>query len=130
MLIGLLLGLWTVLHLLIARREWLGIARQIRLALLHGRLRRVARLVLAHEWLAVIFAVVVIIISSTLWCSALALLLRLLIVVIGVLLAELFLCGGDQAKIVLCVLIVVLSGNSIVTPRRFLCKREVALEYL
>lgn len=125
LLIGLLLMLWTVLHLLIARRKWLGIARQIGLALLDLRLRCVARLVLAHERLAVILAVVIIVVGSTLRRSALALLLRLLIVVVGVLLPKLLLRGGDQAKIMFCVLIVVLRRDRVARALRIARKLDV-----
>ena len=100
----------TVVHLLIARREWLGIPRQIRLRLLHLRLRCIARFVLAHERLGIVIVAI-----KALVCGLLtrrSLLLRLL-VVIGILLTELFLRGGDQAKIMLGVLIVVFSGHRI-----------------
>ena len=113
-LVGLLVRLWlmlrTVVHLLIARREWLGIPRQIRLRLLHLRLRCIARFVLAHERLGIVIVAI-----KALVCGLLtrrSLLLRLL-VVIGILLTELFLRGGDQAKIMLGVLIVVFSGHRI-----------------
>ena len=125
--IGLLLMLRTVLYLLIARREWLGIARQIRLPVLHLRLwlGRVARLVLTHERLAVVLAVVVVVVGCALRRSALSLLLRLLIVVIGVLLAELLLRSGDQAKIMLCVLIVILGRDRVAGALRVARKLDV-----
>lgn len=110
LLVGLRLMLRTVVHLLIARREWLGIPRQIRLRLLHLRLRCIARFVLAHERLGIVIVAI-----KALVCGLLtrrSLLLRLL-VVIGILLTELFLRGGDQAKIMLGVLIVVFSGHRI-----------------
>ena len=114
--IGLLLRLMlrTVL-LLIARRKRLRVARQIRLRLRHMlwrlRLRREARLVLAHVRLAVVFPVIEVVIGRALR-SALAL-LRLLIVVVGVLLAELLLRGGDQAEIMLGVLVVVFGRHRV-----------------
>lgn len=111
LLVGLRLMLRTVVHLLIARREWLGIPRQIRLRLLHLRLRCIARFVLAHERLGIVIVAI-----KALVCGLLtrrSLLLRLLVVVIGILLTELFLRGGDQAKIMLGVLIVVFSGHRI-----------------
>lgn len=110
MLVGLRLMLRTVVHLLIARREWLAIPWQIRLRLLHLRLRRIARFVLAHERLGILIIAIEALVCGLL--TGRALLLRLL-VVIGVLLAELFLRGGDQAEIMLGVLIVVLSGHRI-----------------
>ena len=124
LLIRLLLMLRPVLHLLIARREWLGVARQIRLALLYLRLRCVARLVLSHEGLPVIVAIVEVVISGALRRAALAL-LRLLIVVIGVLLAELFLCRCDQAEIVFCVLIVILGRDRVAGTLRVARKLDV-----
>jgi len=110
LLVRLRLMLRTVVRLLIARREWLGITRQIRLRLLHLRLWRIARFVLAHEGLGIVIIAIKALVCGLL--SGRALLLRLL-VVIGVLLAELFLRGGDQAEIMLGVLIVVLSGHRI-----------------
>ena len=110
LLVRLRLMLRTVVRLLIARREWLGITRQIRLRLLHLRLRCIARFVLAHERLGIVVVAVKALICTLL--AARALLLRLLVVV-GILLTELFLRGGNQAKIMLGMLIVVLSGDRI-----------------
>ena len=110
LLVRLRLMLRTVVHLLIARREWLGITRQIRLRLLHLRLRCIARFVLAHERLGIVIVAIKALVCGLL--TGRALLLRLL-VVIGVLLAELFLRGGDQAEIMLGVLIVVFGGHRI-----------------
>src|SRR5438105_1060968 len=111
-LLILLIRLWlllrTVLHLLIARREWLGIAWQVRLLLRFAW--PVARLVLAHERLGIIVVAVKSLFGILL--AGCALLLRLL-VVIRVLLTELFLGGGDQAKIMLGMLVVVFSGDGI-----------------
>jgi len=110
LLIGLRLMLRAVLHLLIARRERLGIARQIRLLLRFTR--SVARLVLAHEGLGVVIIAVKSLVGVLLAGGALLLLLRLLVVV-WILLPELFLRGGNQAEIVLGMLVVVLGRNRI-----------------
>ena len=110
-LAGLLIGLllWIMLrpivHLLIARRKWLGIARQIRLLL--GFTRPVAWFVLTHERLGVIIVAVKALVAALLCATARALLLRLLLIVVGVLLAELFLRGGDKTEIVFGMLVVI-----------------------
>ena len=120
LLIWLRLMLRTVVHLLIAGRERLRIARQIGLLL---RLARpVARLVLSHEWLGVIVLAVKSFVGALL--AGCALLLRLL-VVIRVLLTELLLGGSDQAKIVFGVLIVILSGDRITGTLRIACELNV-----
>ncbi len=72
-----------------------------------------------------IVAVIEVVIGCTLWCSALAMLLRLLIVVVGVLLAELFLRGGDQAKIMFGVLIVIFGRHRVAGALRVACKLDV-----
>jgi hypothetical protein len=113
LLIRLLLMLRTILHLLIAWREWLGIARQVRLLLRFAR--RVAWLVLTHERLGVVIVAVKSLVGVLL--AGCALLLRLL-VVIRVLLTELLLRGGNQTKIVLGMLIVVLGRNRITRALR------------
>ena len=110
LLILLRLMLRAVMHLLIARRERLGIARQIRLLLRFTR--SVARLILAHEGLAVVIIPVKSLVGVLLAGGALLLLLRLL-VIIWILLPELFLRGGNQAEIVLGMLVVVLGRNRI-----------------
>ena len=107
-LIWLRLVLRTVLHLLVAGRERLGITRQIGLLLRFSR--AVAWFILAHERLGFIVIAVKTLVGVLL--AGRTLLLRLL-VVIRVLLTELFLCGSDQAKIMLGMLIVVLSGDRI-----------------
>ncbi len=108
LLVRLLLIARAIVHLLIARRERLGVAWQIWLLL---RLARpVARLVLPHERLCIIVVAIESLISILL--DGPALLLGLL-VVIGVLLSKLFLRGGDQPKVVFSVLIVVLSCDRI-----------------
>jgi hypothetical protein len=109
LLMRLRLLLRAVLHLLIARREWLGIARQVRLLLRFAR--RITRFVLAHERLGFVVVAVESVIGILL--AGPALLLRLLLIVIRVLLTELFLSGGNQAKIMLGMLVVVFSGDRI-----------------
>ena len=108
LLIWLRLVLRTVVHLLVAGRERLGITRQIGLLLRFSR--AVAWFILAHERLGFIVIAVKTLVGVLL--AGRTLLLRLL-VVIRVLLTELFLRGGDQAKIMLGMLIVVLSGDRI-----------------
>jgi hypothetical protein len=108
LLIWLRLVLRTVLHLLVAGRERLGITRQVGLLLRFSR--AVAWFILAHERLGFIVIAVKTLVGVLL--AGRTLLLRLL-VVIRVLLTELFLRGSDQAKIMLGMLIVVLSGNRI-----------------
>lgn len=108
LLIWLRLVLRTVLHLLVAGRERLGITRQIGLLLRFSR--AVAWFILAHERLGFIVIAVKTLVGVLL--AGRTLLLRLL-VVIRVLLTELFLCGSDQTKIMLGMLIVVLSGDRI-----------------
>jgi hypothetical protein len=104
------LMLLTIVDLLVARWKWLSVARDIRLLL---RLAwRVARFVLAHESLAVVIVAVKTFIVPLLVLPARRTLLWLLIVV-GVLLAELFLCGGNETKIMFGVLVVILGGNRI-----------------
>ena len=104
------LMLLTIVDLLVARWKWLSVARDIRLLL---RLAwRVARFVLAHESLAVVIVAVKTFIVPLLVLPARRALLRLLIVV-GVLLAELFLRGGNETKIMFGVLVVILGGNRI-----------------
>jgi len=105
LLIWLLLMLWTIMHLLIAWRERLSVARQVRLLL--GLARSVARLV--HERLGVVIVVVKSLVSALLARRA----LLLLLVVVRILLTELLLSGGDETKIVLGVLIIVFGCNGI-----------------
>lgn len=107
------LVLRAVVLLLVARRERLRVARQIRLLLrlLRLRLLRLRRvgLVLAEERLAVV--IVVEVVSRALLLRGAGLLL--LRVVVRVLLPELFLRGGDEAEIVLGVLIVIFSRDRV-----------------
>jgi hypothetical protein len=126
LLMRLRLMLRAVVHLLIARRERLGIARQIRLLLRFTR--SVARLVLAHEGLGVVIIAVKSLVGVLLAGGAL-LLLRLLVVV-WILLTELFLRGGDQAKIVLGMLVVVLGGNRIAGTLRVARKLDIFFRYM
>lgn len=126
LLIRLRLMLRAVLHLLIARRERLGIARQIRLLLRFTR--SVARLVLAHEGLGVVIIAVKSLVGILLAGGAL-LLLRLL-VVIWILLSELFLRGGNQAKIVLGMLVVVLGRNRIARTLRVARELDIFFRYM
>jgi hypothetical protein len=126
LLILLRLMLRAVMHLLIARRERLGIARQIRLLLRFTR--SVARLVLAHERLAVVIIAVKSLVGILLAGGAL-LLLRLLVVV-WILLTELFLRGGNQAKVVLSMLVVVLGRNRIARTLRVARELDIFFRYM
>ena len=129
LLILLRLMLRAVMHLLIARRERLGIARQIRLLLRLLRFTRsVARLVLAHEGLGVVIIAVKSLVGVLLAGGAL-LLLRLLVVV-WILLTELFLRGGNQAKIVLGMLVVVLGRNRIARTLRVARELDIFFRYM
>jgi len=127
LLIRLRLMLRAVLHLLIARRERLGIARQIRLLLRFTR--SVARLVLAHEGLTVVVIAVKSLVGVLLAGGALLLLLRLL-VIIWILLTELFLRGGNQAEIVLGMLVVVLGRNRIARTLRVARELDIFFRYM
>jgi hypothetical protein len=116
LLLMLLVLLRTVVQLLVTRRKWLRIARQIGLLL---RLpRHVARFVLTHERLIVVIVAVEAVVTANLRLPAgrAALLMRLLLIVVWVLLAKLLLRGGDQAEVGLGVLIVVLGGHRIARP--------------
>src|SRR5215475_5215635 len=108
-MIRLRLMLLAIVDLLVARWKWLSIAREIRLLLRFAR--HVARFILPHERLAIVVAVKTLVVPL-LMLTARDALLRLLIVV-GVLLAELFLRGGDETEIMLSVLVVILGGNRI-----------------
>ena len=102
--------------------------RVLRLRVLPLRLRRVARLVLAHEGLGVIIIAVKSLVGVLLAGGAL-LLLRLLVVV-WILLTELFLRRGDQAKIVLGMLVVVLGGNRIARTLCVARKLDIFFRYM
>jgi hypothetical protein len=111
-MIRLRLMLLTIVHLLVARWKRLSIAREIRLLLRFAR--RVARFILAHESLAVVIvAVKTLVIPLLMLPAGDALLLLLLLIVVGVLLAKLLLRGGNETKIMLGVLVVILGGNRI-----------------
>ena len=127
LLILLRLMLRAVMHLLIARRKRLGIARQIRLLLRFTR--SVARLVLAHEGLTVVVIAVKSLVGVLLAGGALLLLLRLL-VIIWILLTELFLRGGNQAEIVLGMLVVVLGRNRIARTLRVARELDIFFRYM
>jgi hypothetical protein len=117
MLLMLLMLLRPILDLLITRRKRLSIARQIRLLL---RLSRsVAWLVLTHERLIVFFVPIEGVIAGLLLAAGrAALLMRLLLIVVRVLLTKLFLRRGDQAEVVLGVLIIILGGHRVARPLR------------
>jgi hypothetical protein len=109
---GLWLMLRTVVYLLVARRKGLRIAWQIRLRrrlLLLRFTRRVTRLVLAHERLAVVIVAIETVVSPLLLATRRALLG--LLVVVRILLAELFLRRGDKTEIMFGVLIVIFGGH-------------------
>jgi hypothetical protein len=120
-LLRLRLMLRTVVNLLVARREWLRIARQIRLLLRFTR--RVTRFVLAHERLGVIVIAVKAFVGPLLLSTRCALLG--LLIVVGVLLAELFLRCGDKTKIMLGMLVVVFGGHRIAGSLRITRKLDV-----
>jgi hypothetical protein len=117
LLMLLMLLLRPILDLLITRRKRLSIARQIRLLL---RLSRsVAWLVLTHERLIVFFVPIEGVIAGLLLAAGrAALLMRLLLIVVRVLLTKLFLRRGDQAEVVLGVLIIILGGHRVARPLR------------
>jgi hypothetical protein len=109
-MIRLRLMLLAIRDLLVARWKRLSVAREIWLLLRFAR--RVARFVLAHESRAVVIVAVKTFVVPLLVLPAGDALLRLLIV-IGVLLAKLFLRGGNETKIMFGVLVVILGGNRI-----------------
>ena len=109
-MIRLRLMLLAIVDLLVARWKWLSIAREIWLLLRFAR--RIARFILAHESLAIVIVAVETLVVPLLVLPAGCALLRLLIVV-GVLLAEMFLRGGNKTEIMLGVLVVILGGNRI-----------------
>jgi hypothetical protein len=116
MLLRMLRMLRPILDLLITRRKRLSIARQIRLLL---RLSRsVAWLVLTHVRLIVFFVPIEGVITGLLLAGRAALLMRLLLIVVRVLLTKLLLRRGDQAKVVLGVLIIILGGHRVARPLR------------
>ena len=110
-MIRLRLMLLAILDLLVARWKRLRIAREIRLLLRFTR--RVARFILAHESLAVVIVAVKTFVIPLVLPARSTLLRLLLLIVVGVLLAELLLRGGNETKIMLGVLVVILGGNGI-----------------
>src|SRR5450830_1476838 len=114
-----------LLRLMLRAGVLLRVARNKGLRLLRWRLRRVARLVLAQERLAVVVAVVIVVVSRALRRGLALLPLR--IVIIGVLLAELFLGDGDQPEIMFGVLVVVFGSNRIAGALRVARKLDVFL---
>lgn len=116
-LLMLLRMLRPILDLLITRRKRLSIARRIRLLLWLSR--SVAWLVLTHERLIVFFVPIEGVITGLLLAAGrAALLMRLLLIVVRVLLTKLLLRRGDQAKVVLGVLIIILGGHRVARPLR------------
>src|SRR6185437_7221389 len=81
--------------------------------------RGVARLVLAHEGLAVVVAVELVVLAPR------ALLLLLLLIVVGVLLPELLLRGGDKAEVMFGVLIIIFRRDRIAGALRIARKLDV-----
>jgi hypothetical protein len=117
-LLMLLMLLRAILDLLITRWKRLRITGQIRLLLRFAR--RVTWFVLAHKSLIVVVITVVAVVGADLRLAAgrAALLMRLLLVVVRVLLTKLLLRCGDQAKVVLGVLIIILSGHRVARTLR------------
>src|SRR5262245_64927125 len=113
LLLMLLMLLRAILDLLITRWKRLRITGQIRLLLRFAR--RVTWFVLAHNSLVVVVIAIVAVVATGLRLAArrAALLMRLLLVVVRVLVTKLFLRCGDQAKVVLGVLIIILSGHRV-----------------
>jgi hypothetical protein len=115
LLVWLRLMVRTIVRLLVARRKWLCVARQIRLLL---RFTRGVVWFVLGEGLVVIVAIEAIVDALLLPAhralrpARRALLLRLLIVV-GILLTELLLRRGDQTEIMFGMLVVVLGGYRI-----------------
>jgi len=99
-------------------RKRLRITGQIRLLLRFAR--RVTWFVLAHKSRVVVVITIVAVVAAGLRLAAgrAALLMRLLLVVVRVLLTKLFLRCGDQAKVVLGVLIIILSGHRVARTLR------------
>jgi hypothetical protein len=118
LLLMLLMLLRAILDLLITRRKRLRITGQIRLLLRFAR--RVTWFVLAHKSLVGVVITIVAVVAAGLRLAAgrAALLMRLLLVVVRVLLTKLFLRCGDQAKVVLGVLIIILGGHRVARTLR------------
>ena len=129
MMLMLLMMLRAILDLLITLRKRLRITRQIRLLL---RLpRRVAWFILPHERLTVVLVSIEGVITGLrLAARRAALLMRLLLIVVRVLLTKLFLRCGDQAKVVLGVLIIILSGHWVARTLRVTRELDVFFRYM
>src|SRR5262245_29716097 len=113
--------LGTIVHLLVARRERLCVATQIRLLLRFTW--RVTRLVLASERLRVLIVAVETIIGPVLLSARRALLW--LLIVVRILLTELLLRSGDQTEIMFGMLVVVLGGYRVARSLRVACELDV-----
>ena len=111
----------TVVHLLVTRRKWLCVARQIGLLLRFAR--RVAGFILAHERLRIVVAVVETLLVALL-LSAGRSLLRLLVVV-RILLTELLLRRGDKTEIMFGMLVVIFRGHRVAGSLRVARKLDV-----
>jgi len=126
-MIRLRLMLLAIVDLLVARWKWLSIAREIWLLLRFAR--RIARFILAHESLAIVIVAVETLVVPLLVLPAGCALLRLLIVV-GVLLAELFLRGGNKTEIMLGVLVVILGCDGVAGGARVARELQIFLRYV
>ena len=118
----LLLLLRAILDLLVARRKRLRIAWQVRLLL--GLARGVARFVLPHISLALVFIAIEGVVAALRLAGWSALLVRLLIVV-RVLLTKLLLRRSDQPEIVFGMLVIILGGHRISGPLRITCQLDI-----
>lgn len=130
--IRLLLGvLRAILDLLVTWRERLRISRQIRLLLWLAR--PVTRFVLAHKSLIVVIVAIVGIVAAGLLRLAARralLMLRLLLIVVRVLLTKLFLRSGDQAEVVLGVLIIILGRHRVARTLRVARELDVFFRHV
>src|SRR5262245_23415716 len=116
----------AVMYLLIARRKWLCVARQIGLLLRFAR--RVAGFILAHERLRIVVPVVETLLGALLLSSRRSL-LRLLVVV-GILLTELLLRRGNKTEIMFGMLVVIFRSHRIAGPLRVARKLDVFFRYM
>ena len=116
----------TVTHLLVTRRKWLCVARQIGLLLRFAR--RVAGFILTHERLRIVIAVVETLVSALL-LSARRSLLRLLVVV-RILLTELLLRRGDKTEIMFGMLVVIFRSHRVAGSLCVARKLDVFFRYV
>ena len=116
----------TVMHLLVTRRKWLCVARQIGLLLRFAR--RVAGFILTHERLRIVIAVVETLVSALL-LSARRSLLRLLVVV-RILLTELLLRRGDKTEIMFGMLVVIFRSHRVAGSLCVARKLDVFFRYV